>query len=325
MKSVRAKQLIYLFKAVFSVSLISWIVSRVNTDEIWPDLFWRGFGCSVAFTLYFVGYVIVALRWRTLLRVHGVNPPMRILVQSFSISVFFNNLLPSTIGGDLSRVFDSWRFGSSKTVALIVVVVDRFVGMCAMLLLAGVAFLVAPQVITRIPALQTTMILMFVLAIASNLFLFGVPRQLVSQITANLCRLPGRVGRVSKKLVHGVSAYWGRNNELARALLLSLLLQIVVIVHFIFIAQALQIRVPYAAMFIVIPAVLMVMMAPVTINAIGIREAAFVYFLSFYGVSKAQSLALAWVQFGFVILQGIVGGVIFLFRRESSHSRADSS
>lgn len=315
-----------LFKAALSISLVSWIASRADLSQLRVIIANADARfLAAAFSLYFVGYVIVSLRWRILLHAQGVNPPLGRLIESFAVSVFFNNILPSTVGGDLSRAFDSWRFGSSKSAALIVVVVDRFIGMSAMFLLAGTAFLAAPGAIAGIPALQTMMAVFFAVIVASGLFLFGAPRAPVSRIAGTLSNLPGFPGRLSKKLVHGVSAYWGRNRELTRALLLSLLLQLVVIVHFMLIAEGLDATIAPAAMFIVIPAILVVMMIPITINGIGVREAAFVYFFSFYGVGDEKALAMAWVQFGFVLLQGLLGGLVFLLRRGSGRSPAPNA
>ena len=55
----------------------------------------------------------------------------------------------------------------------------------------------------------------------------------------------------------------------------------------------------------------------ISINAIGVREAIFVFLFSIYGVADEQSLALAWVAYGFTLAQGVLGGAVFALRRES--------
>ena len=76
-----------------------------------------------------------------LISIHGLNPPLGVLVQSFMVGIFFNNLLPSTIGGDVSRMYDVWRLGRDKSSAVSVVLVDRLLGVIALVLWAAVAVL----------------------------------------------------------------------------------------------------------------------------------------------------------------------------------------
>jgi hypothetical protein len=57
------------------------------------------------------------------------------------------------------------------------------------------------------------------------------------------------------------------------------------------------------------------MMLPVTVNGIGLRENALFFFLSFYGVLKPQAIAFAWVVYGMLLVFGIIGGFVYLFRK----------
>lgn len=59
------------------------------------------------------------------------------------------------------------------------------------------------------------------------------------------------------------------------------------------------------------------MMLPVSANAIGLREGAFVFFFSSYGVSTERAGAFAWLAYGTVLLLGLVGGVVYALRRDS--------
>jgi uncharacterized membrane protein YbhN (UPF0104 family) len=95
---------------------------------------------------------------------------------------------------------------------------------------------------------------------------------------------------------------------------LSLLLQMNVIVHFIIIALAMGLDIPIIAMFVIIPVATVVMMLPVSINGIGLREAVFVLFFGMFGLAGDQSIAFAWIAYGFVLAQGLLGGLVFAGR-----------
>ena len=89
-------------------------------------------------------------------------------------------------------------------------------------------------------------------------------------------------------------------------------------IHFIFLTRALGINVPIEAMFFIIPVAIFVMMLPVSINGIGLRETVFVFLFSLFGVPHIEALALAWLAYSFSLAQGILGGMVFAVRREHS-------
>ena len=109
-------QLLILLKLTIAITLIAVIVSRVNLDDVWSALVsadkWL---ISGAFLLYFVGLCVIASRWKLLLTVQGVSASFFTLVKSMLVAFFFNNFLPSTIGGDAMRAYDTWKMGGGKT------------------------------------------------------------------------------------------------------------------------------------------------------------------------------------------------------------------
>ena len=61
----------------------------------------------------------------------------RALYASMSVALFFNNFLPSSIGGDVVRIADTAKVARSKTLATTVILADRTMGMMALILLAA--------------------------------------------------------------------------------------------------------------------------------------------------------------------------------------------
>ena len=74
-------------------------------------------------------------RWRLLLEALGVGAPLRRLTASYLVATFFNNFLPSNIGGDIVRVRDGSRLTGSTTASLAVVGIDRILGFGALYVL----------------------------------------------------------------------------------------------------------------------------------------------------------------------------------------------
>ena len=63
--------------------------------------------------------------------------PFSFLTQSFLVATFFNNFLPSNIGGDVVRITDTAKAAGSKTLATTVVLIDRGIGLLGLALMAA--------------------------------------------------------------------------------------------------------------------------------------------------------------------------------------------
>src|SRR6185295_12439481 len=112
---------------------LSALLNRVRTGD--PLLF------ALAVALYAAMVALSAWRWRLLLEAQGLPVPLRSLASSYLVAGFFNNFLPSNIGGDVIRVRDSSRLtGTTTTTSLAVVAVDRILGFGALYVLAASAF-----------------------------------------------------------------------------------------------------------------------------------------------------------------------------------------
>jgi len=305
-------------KIGLSAALLFWILRNLDISTILLHLkganwFWLG----IAFAMFFLGYLITALRWRMLLRAQGISAPLGFLIKSFMVGIFFNNLLPSTIGGDAVRVYDSWRLGNSKSRATSVVMVDRLMGLVALAIYCLATVLFAGELIQSIAVLPWLVMSAAVTLAAIAWGIFLAPQPFFLELENRSIALSPSLGRIVHKIGYALSPFRGKRSLLLRAFGLSLVLQMNVIIHFIIVTRALGIDVPPVAMFTIIPLSIFVMMLPITINGIGLREGIFVLFFAAYGVPTSAAVALAWVALGFIIIQGLLGGLVFLSRRES--------
>ena len=124
--------------------------------------------------------------------------------------------------------------------------------------------------------------------------------------------------KIVGKIIEALELFKGRADVLVKAIAISFGVQLNVIIHFIIVAYALGIDVPPSSMFIIIPLATLIMLLPVSINGVGVREAVLVYFFGLYAVSAESAIAFAWVWLGMLLAQGLVGGVVFMLRRNKS-------
>ena len=313
---VKSPWLLTLLKGVVSCGLMYWVLQGTNLKEILASIQEANILLVVgAFSLSFVGYFISVSRWKVLLQAQGVSATVFFLVKSFMVSIFFNNFLPSTVGGDVIRAYDSYRLGVSKAQAATVVFVDRFLGLLALLSLALLGVLIAPQVMANSPTLDLWIFgaIFLVGLIVWTIFFSSGGHLRVMDKVLSFC--PVLVQRIIQKIIEGFHCFQGRRDTLGQALGLSFLLQINVVLQYFMIAQALNFPVELGAFFLVVPVSLVMMLLPVSINGIGIREGIFVLLFSPLGVGQAQILALAWIAYGFLLTQGLLGGIVYALRK----------
>jgi len=314
---MQKKTLFLLLKISLSVVLILWMTHDIALGSVFAIISESSTALlTLAFSLFFVGYVITAFRWRTLIRVQGGDAPIFFLVRSFMVALFFNNFLPSTVGGDVVRMYDSWRLGNSKSDAVTVVLVDRFLGVIVLLWFALLALIFDEAVAGAVPFIGVW--------VAASLTGIGIVTWLILKIPVSTTQMlssaksggVARIGRILEKVHRSFQAYRHARSAVLGALILSVLLQINVVVCFILIARSIGIEVPVESMFLIIPVALFIMMLPISINAIGVRETVFVFLFSLYGIENIQALAFAWLAYGLTLSQGILGGIVFALRKE---------
>ena len=233
-----------LMKLSISVVLIYWILRGTELGEIWSAINAANLPLVlVAFLLHFVGFYISALRWRLLLKTQGVKSSVPFLIQSYMVSVFFNNLLPSTVGGDAIRVYDSWRLGKNKANALAVVFVDRFLGLVALMFFALGGLFVSDQLMASLPLLPLSMGLGLLGMLLILWAIFFPSAQMLNWLQS--IRIPGwkKLQAIFNKIVTAFLGFKGQKKSLLSSLWFSLLLQTNVILHYFLIAKALNFEV----------------------------------------------------------------------------------
>ena len=310
------KPLLITAKIIVSGSLIAWILRNSDLVTIWETIKQADFALIIAaFLLFYIGYLIIAKRQHTLLTAQDIQVSIPFLLQSFAIGMFFSNLLPSTIGGDASRMYDVWRVAGSKSKAISVILIDRFFGMFALVIFGLVAAMLSAEVREAVPGIVLYMALALLAMLTVLWVVFGSGAGLFEWFQ-NLKLGPlGVTQRLAANITKGFELFKGRADVLHKATAWSFLLQLNVIAHFILIGYALDINVPTLAMFIIIPLAIILMLIPISINGIGLREAIFVFLFGIYGVSVESAVAFAWVALGMLLVQGVVGGIVFLLRR----------
>jgi uncharacterized protein (TIRG00374 family) len=307
----------FVLKLMVSLALLAYLVMQAELDGImqatkntrWPLVI-------LVFFLFFVHFFIGTFRWRALARLHGAEPRLSYLFRSYMVANFFNNFLPSTIGGDIVRIYDTWRAGTSKAGAAATILVERVLGILALAMLAavGIALLGVGDILSSELVWLVGILIVGLLSVVILLFYppFWWTRLIQSLVRSNVAvvsRMADIVQRVSGE-------FQGARSTLALALLLSFLVQGNVILEYYLIGIAIGIDLHPAVFVAIVPLALVMIMLPVSVNGIGLREGVFTLLFGLFGVGVASALLFSWIFYALFVAHGILGGVVYILRED---------
>jgi glycosyltransferase 2 family protein len=230
--------------------------------------------------------------------------------------------MPSIIGGDVIRGYDSWRAGAGVGLSMVVLLIDRLLGLATLLGFALVAMIFGVGAIDGMPDVVTWALVLLALigAMLACLTWAGGTAWLGPWHG----RLPDAVQRKLASLGEALRSYHGRSDVLLRGLGISVLLQVNIVIYYWLIASSLGLGISIGAFFLIVPIATFVMMLPVTINGIGLREAVFVTLLGYWSVAEPVAIAFAWLEFAGFLVFGLIGGVVYALRRGGARAIARS-
>lgn len=270
---------------------------------------------AAALVLQLLGPAIISFRWRGLLAAKGVTPGWPFLYESTLVSGFFRQFMPTIVGGDVIRGYDAWRAGAPPGLALMSLVLDRLLGLLALGLLAAGGIALSDEIAGRLPSIGLWVALALgFLALAIAQIVRPLPGALRLGRAA-IGRAPARLRGKLEAIAAALGSYRDAQGALAAAFALSILLQLNVVTFYWALGQALGLPVDYPGFFVIVPIAIFVMMLPISINGIGVREGIFIFLLAQWGVGPAQAIAFAWLEFGIFLVFGLFGGLLYALRR----------
>lgn len=260
--------------------------------------------CASLFQIW-VGVV----KWHVLLKSRGFHLSFGYLFKLYLVGAFFNNFLPSNVGGDVVRVYELGRRIGDATKALASVFVERFTGFIVLIIVSCLAFL------TNLTLVEDTALTLAMLA--SVVALLGI---LWVVLDARLLRLAQRwirIGIVQKIIAKfqnfqaALYEYGDNRGALIQAFLWSLVFYIGAIIYVYVGARAFHTPVDLLDIAIITPIILVVSMMPLTFNGVGIQEWAYVLLFTWVGLPATVGLSTIILIRAATLISALAGGLMY--------------
>ena len=306
-------------KLVLSAGLLVYLLRSVDLSDVFSHVIEGNHPVfAVAILVYAIVVVLSTVRWKILLDALGSSPSFKALCQSYMVATFFNNFLPSNVGGDVVRVRDAAKSAGSHTASFTVAVVDRVVGFVALYVIAATAFIFGGPLVRGLAGARVILLgLTALFVVLGAVFLrSGMVTAIVERV--GLRRFPWVYDKF-ESVQGAVNAYRARKAALVEAFLLSLLLQFLGVSYFYLVAQALRIDLEFGACLLMVPLCTLIQAIPISFNGWGLREGVYVYYFNQVHLSREKALAFSIVAAGLVVLLSISGLFVWLSRKSHAH------
>jgi uncharacterized membrane protein YbhN (UPF0104 family) len=259
---------------------------------------------AAALAALFATVLANAARWRIILVAAGPAPQTRNLLKLVFIGLFFNQVLPTGIGGDAVRAWRCRRLGVGLGAAVRSVLLDRASGYLVTL---GIYAVSLPILIRVLPdARERAAIVAVFGAGLCGFFLFA---------TADF--LPARISRwpilgALAELSRDGRRLFAHPARCAGVLGLSALTVAFPILAFMLIGRSLGVTLSFGTWLVVVPPVTLVQLLPVSLAGWGIREVGLVIVLGGFGVPAEAALAVSVLMGLSLVVLGLPGGLVWL-------------
>jgi len=252
---------------------------------------------------------VSAFRWSIILH-KDVDVRYRKLLAIYFIGMFFNNFLPTMVGGDIIKGLYLYRESKKGGVSVASIFMDRYSGFSALIIITTIAFITGYSLIkdTTLPGFLIFLIGGY--TAASLIIWVGPFHSWAMRILAKI-HFYGINHKVDA-LYTTLMGYKGHKDILVKILLISFVVQTGVIVGYYILAQSLGIDVKLAYFFFFIPLATVITMVPITVGGLGIREGAFVYLFTMVGATKTQAISLSLIWYAVMVVVSMIGGIAFI-------------
>jgi glycosyltransferase 2 family protein len=298
-------------KILVSAALLYFSLRKVDLAELVAridvsSLGWIGVAIAVTFLQIFVG----VLRWREISAECGAPLPTRQAMRFNVIGTFFNQTLPSSIGGDAVRLWLVARSGHGWRAATYSIFVDRAVGLIALAVVIVASLPWSYRLITD-PHGRSALLFVDFAALAGGLGFLLLGR----------LKWPWLKHWWGTHHIHACSVIanrvlFGRTGP--KVAVLSLLVHVLAVVIAWCVVQSIAAPVMFGQIFQLVPPVMLITMLPISIAGWGVREATMGLAFGYAGLMANEGVNISLLYGAVSFIVGLIGGLVWIFSAEKA-------
>jgi len=290
---------------------ILWQIDVSKTIDILRNASWGYFLGAIAI----MGLSVwpMAWRWQRLLLARGIPDRLNWLVRTYFVSYTAGQVLPTSIGGDAARIYETTKRHPGQGAPVTgSVLLERALGGAATLMLAAIGFVLALGHYDVGGYIWVELAFVLAAGVAGFALFSRRARGSLGRTRPLLAKL--KLERPLRAAYEGIHGYRDHVGLMIGVMILTLGVQAVRVLAIWMAGKAVGVDLSPRPYYVMGPLLFLVMLVPFTINGLAVREAFFVSFLSQLGVDKSAAFATGFLFFVVTIALALPGAAILAWQ-----------
>lgn len=289
-----------ILKIAVSLALVLYLVlTKVDTNELIRNfklLDWRFI--PLIFLLIISHYVVSSFRWKSLL-VHeeAKNVSPLYLFYLYFTGAFFNNFMPTSVGGDVYKMYKLSKKINNPAIGFSSVFTERFTGIVMLALIA---------------LLSLSKNLGFGVLVLVLWLIMGVYLGLYVLMLLSKTKL-----KFFKKIYDALLIYKTHPKVLVIAMFSSIIVQVLSILTQYFTFVAIGVRLPISYAFLAFPVITLAGFFIPSLNGYGVQDALYMSMFSLVGVPTETAFSASIIYHLSRLGVSLIGGVIYALGKDA--------
>lgn len=253
-----------------------------------------------------------SIKWYMLLKSRKIKIELWRVYAFYNIGRFFNLILPTSLGGDVVRIYQLGKFTNKYHTAAASVIVERFTGMLTLILMAAVAVVLNLKLFTQQWLSVALIIGIIFISGVSWLIFYKNSLSFFKKVFGNKIKIINKILLKIEKVQKPIFEFKQDTNAMTWAVINSLIFQLLAVLNVWLSALAFGNELSFISALVAVPVILFIMNIPFSIGGIGLMEFAYVFTLPLFGASTSLALSTVLLIRAKSILDSFFGGIIYL-------------
>ena len=266
---------------------------------------------GAAFASLIMILLSASYRWKYVIAIKKKHISFVLCTREYLIGAFFNNFLPGSIGGDVVRIVGASREIDSKEIAFSSVIVERVIGLIAMVAIGLIGFMYL-NMDSGAGYLSISLIILFMLFLGLSAVIFPLPNNILCDIVSST--LPERISGVILSYLKDLSGYSASPVKLFIVFLISFGFKAFdgFFVYFTF--KSLGIDLGYIHAITLFSIINVIKMLPISFNGLGLSAVSWVLLMRIFGIDENLAASVDFLTITMSLIISIIGGVLYSYK-----------
>ncbi len=251
---------------------------------------------------------VAAFRWHLIMDVLKFELPFSFFLKSYFKGSLFNQVLPTSVGGDAYRAAELIEVSSRTKDSLFGIFIDRVVGLTGLLLLNLGANLIESELLPdNIYYAINFIILSGFAGLAVLLLLYKIPHLSDYKLT-----------RPFFELSENFRSIYRTPKRISQQVILSVVIHLFSMLAIFSIGISVGIDLPLTTYLVLIPPAILLTILPISFAGWGVREGAMIALFTLIGIDKSLVLAMS-LLYGICLIVAALPGIYFLITSKNKY------